>query len=128
MIITPERLASSNTEAAHQTALFCWAALAKKDRPELEWLFHVPNGGARSKATAGQLKAQGVKSGVPDLFLPIPRSVYHGCFIEQKVYPNTPSDNQWKWLKFLEDQGYYVQVSYDWEKSKEILLTYLDLP
>ncbi|KKK91125.1 hypothetical protein LCGC14_2716110 [marine sediment metagenome] len=31
--------------------------------------FHVPNGEKRSKATAGKLKAMGVKPGVPDIFI-----------------------------------------------------------
>ena len=30
-------------------------------------IFAIPNGGARSPATAGRLKAEGVSSGVPDL-------------------------------------------------------------
>ena len=34
------------------------------------WMFwHTPNGGARSKAEAGMLKATGVKAGIPDLFV-----------------------------------------------------------
>lgn len=34
------------------------------------WLFyHVPNGGARSKAEAGAFKAMGVKAGMPDLIV-----------------------------------------------------------
>ena len=38
------------------------------------WLcFHVPNGGGRSKAEAGILKAMGVLAGMPDLFVMGPR-------------------------------------------------------
>lgn len=40
---------------------------ARLPRP---WLvFHVPNGGGRSKAEAGILKAMGVLAGMPDLLL-----------------------------------------------------------
>ena len=43
------------------------------------WLvFHVPNGGARSKAEAGIFKAMGVLAGVPDLFLIGPRVAFVG--------------------------------------------------
>ena len=31
-------------------------------------IFAIPNGGQRHKAVAAKLKAEGVKSGVPDLF------------------------------------------------------------
>lgn len=38
------------------------------------WIvFHVPNGGGRSKAEAGILKAMGVLAGMPDLFVMGPR-------------------------------------------------------
>lgn len=40
--------------------------------PELRWLHAIPNGGYRDKATAGKLKAEGVKRGVSDMFLPLP--------------------------------------------------------
>lgn len=40
--------------------------------PELRWLHAIPNGGYRDKATAGKLKAEGVKRGVSDIFLPLP--------------------------------------------------------
>lgn len=34
------------------------------------WVFwHTPNGGGRSKAEGGVLKALGVKAGIPDLFV-----------------------------------------------------------
>jgi hypothetical protein len=33
-------------------------------------IFAIPNGGFRSRATAGRLKAEGVSPGVPDLFVP----------------------------------------------------------
>ncbi len=42
------------------------------------WLvFHVPNGGARSKAEAGAFKAMGVLAGMPDLFVVGPRWMPH---------------------------------------------------
>lgn len=40
--------------------------------PELRWLHAIPNGGQRDKITAGKLKAEGVKKGVLDVFLPLP--------------------------------------------------------
>lgn len=33
-------------------------------------IFAIPNGGARSRATAGRLKVEGVVPGIPDLFCP----------------------------------------------------------
>lgn len=52
-------------EALHRACVaYLRAALPKP------WIcFHVPNGGGRSKAEAGILKAMGVLAGVPDLFV-----------------------------------------------------------
>ena len=35
-------------------------------------------------ATGGRLRAEGLKSGVPDLCLPAARAGYHGLYIEMK--------------------------------------------
>lgn len=55
---------------------------------ELALLHHIPNGGARSKATAGRLKAEGVKAGIPDICLPVPKNGYGALYIELKVPEN----------------------------------------
>ena len=72
-------------EGAEQATLMDWAALMAGRWPELQLLFHVPNGGARGKAEAARMKRQGVKAGVPDLMLPVARGGYHGLFLEMKA-------------------------------------------
>lgn len=67
-------------EAAEQAAFFEWAAHLKT----LKWAFAIPNGGSRHKAEAMHLKKQGVKRGVSDIFIPVPRNGLHGLFIEMK--------------------------------------------
>lgn len=76
-------------------------------------VFHVPNGGARHKATAARMKRLGVKSGVPDLMVPLAKGEYHGLFIEMKRRSFTPSqlsDSQVEWIKRLKDNGYAAFV------------------
>jgi hypothetical protein len=126
---TPEQLAAPGTEAAHQTALFAWCALpeVQRDYPELKLLFHIPNGGTRNKVEAGKLKAQGVKSGVLDLFLPVPRSMFAGLFIELKVGSNKLSENQQKWITELRLQHYDVGIHYGWIEASQHLRDYLAL-
>ena len=43
--------------------------------PCLKWLHHIPNGGLRNRVVAGKLKAEGVRAGVSDYFLPWPMLV-----------------------------------------------------
>ena len=76
-------------ESGHQEALFSWAAYRTGLMPELQYMYHVPNGGKRDAATAVALKRQGVKAGVPDIMLPAARAGYHGLYIELKAGKNT---------------------------------------
>jgi hypothetical protein len=52
--------------------------------PIARLMFHIPNGGSRHLYEAVNLKAQGVKAGIPDYFLPYPSKDKHGMFIELK--------------------------------------------
>ena len=71
-------------EANEQIKLFRWASFATAKYPCLTLLHHIPNGGSRNQLEARNLKLQGVKSGVPDICLPVPRGKYHGLYIEMK--------------------------------------------
>jgi hypothetical protein len=128
MAPTPEQLASAGTEAAHQTALFCWAALPEQQTkyPELKLMFHIPNGGTRNKVEAGHLKAQGVKAGVPDIFLPVPTPWCAGLFIEMKVKLNKTSKQQDDYIDELRAQRYDTQVCYSWIEAKNYIVGYLE--
>lgn len=65
-------------------------------------IFAIPNGGVRSLATAGRLKAEGVTKGVPDLFIPAWR-----LWIEMKrIKGGILSAEQKDWMKYLESVGY----------------------
>ncbi len=115
----------SAKEAQEQAWLFQWAMWSVQKFPELSLLYHVPNGGKRDKKEAVSLKRQGVKAGVPDLFLPVARDGYFGLYIELKVGRNKTTDIQKKWIKDLIEQGYMVEVCYGWQEAKEILEKYL---
>ena len=111
--MNPHQLAKSDSEAAHQTALFAWASVAylhgftlanmwskgenvaveettKPKVPELKWLHHIPNGGSRGndvrsqQIRGAQIKEQGVRSGVSDISLPVRRGKCSGLYIEMK--------------------------------------------
>lgn len=116
------------TEAQEQTMLFRWAEMAKGKHPELALLYHIANGGSRNVIEARHLKEQGVKPGVPDICLPVPRGPYHALYIEMKRKKGgRVSDEQRGWLKALDRMGNMTAVCYGMDEARQIILSYLEL-
>ena len=98
------------TEHLEQCAVIEWCELQRMVYPHVDRIFAIPNGGHRHKAVAAKMKREGVKAGVPDLFLPFPCGGYRGLFIEMKYGKNKPTDSQKDWIDFLARQGYCTAV------------------
>ncbi len=114
-------------EDVEQGYLFQWAARQECILPELWLLHHIPNEGKRSLAAGAKQKRQGLKAGVPDLCLPVPKGHFHGLYIELKVNKNKTTDDQDKWLKRLGEQGYCTHICYGWEEAAKVIENYLKL-
>lgn len=123
--------------------------------PWLKWVHHIPNGGARgdsndgteagktqSRKTAqirgGKLKAEGVKDGVHDVFVPIPVIVgiiqYHGFYIEFKKPSERPktenskggmSNSQLEFKHHCKQFNYATVTVYDWQEAVFYYKNYL---
>lgn len=115
------------TENQEQAALMEWAELASGAHPELRLLHAVPNGGQRDGRTAAVLQRTGVKSGVPDLCLPVARGGFHGLYIELKrLKGGVLSINQKTWLSLLAKEGYKAVMCKGWLEAQETILNYLE--
>ncbi len=68
-------------------------------------IFHIPNGGLRSKSEAARMKSEGVRAGVPDLCIPVARGSYHSLYIELKAEGGKPTEKQVEWIHLLRAQG-----------------------
>ena len=114
------------TESEEQQALFQWAQYQRGAYPEIDLLYHIPNGGRRSKAEAGRFKAEGVKSGVPDVCLPVARGGFYGLYIEMKRQKgSSTSEAQKEWIAGLRAQGYFAVVCKGWSEAAEVITNYL---
>ncbi|MBD5536879.1 MAG: VRR-NUC domain-containing protein [Lachnospiraceae bacterium] len=112
-------------EDTEQMGVIDWANWNAGRFPELQLLFHVPNGGKRNVAEAARLKAMGVKAGVPDLCLPVPMNGFAGLYIEMKYGKNRTTKEQEKWIEALRQQGYKVVVCYGGVAATKELESYL---
>jgi len=122
----PKNPAPVATEHEEQVALFQWAAIQGQSIPALKLLFAVPNGGQRHPAVAVKMKHEGVKPGVPDMFLPIARGGRHGLFIELKrAKGGTLSAAQLAWINALRGEGYEAICCRGWQEASSAILAYL---
>lgn len=115
------------SEETEQIEFMQWAKLHEDQYPELRWMFHVPNGGRRSRWEAIAFKQMGVKSGVSDLIMLVPRGKYNGLIIEMKFGSNGLSEEQKAFLHFQLNNGYCCVVCYSSAVAKELVRTYLSL-
>lgn len=108
-------------ENEEQSLLFQWAEW----HPLLSGMFHIPNGEKRDAVTGARLKRMGVKAGIPDIFLPIPKGQWHGLFIEMKTDKGRVSENQKTMIEHLRNNGYRVEVCRGFLKAKEVIEEYM---
>lgn len=155
--------AKTHSEHAGQVALFMWSNMARNfgvkaaddtksylmqgyaktflnegDRlPQLKWLHAISNHGAGFGRAA-----EGVKAGVADLFLPVPRpkpyfdetgDFYHGLYIELKRQDSAgkkagkPSEKQLEFQADMRQAGYCHEIVYGWEAARDVILKYLGI-
>lgn len=111
------------TEHQEQVAVIQWFRLQHKQYAN--YLFAIPNGGVRHIGTAVKLKREGVISGVPDLFLMIPKAGWHGLWIEMKIKGGKVSDSQKEFMGAATLIGYQAVVCYGFESAKDAINNYL---
>lgn len=108
-------------EAKEQEKLFNVCRYIK----ECEFMFHVPNGGSRNLLEAVNLKKQGVKPGVSDVILLLPKGKYHYLCIEIKCGKNKPTKEQKKFIEYVNSVGGCAVVCYGCNDAINVIKKYL---
>ena len=149
----PEQLAASHTEHAEQRAFIAYIAKATlygfvgaddqrcysdKDYadewyaafaiPALKWVHAIPNGGERNIAVASRLKAEGVKSGVADVFVPVAVQPWHGLYLEfKKRKGGRVRDSQSDFSRDIERVNCYKYfLVREWREGVELVKRYFN--
>lgn len=87
------------------------------DKAEIMF-FAVPNGGKRDRKTAEDLRKEGLRPGVSDLILLLPK---RAVFVEVKVPGNYQSPKQKTFQKVVELLGFEYHVWKSQEEAKEFI-------
>lgn len=118
------------SEDQHQINVIKWTQQpAVRERwPELKLLYHIPNERKCDPRQGKKLRLMGVRRGVPDLHLPVPRGRYHGLYIEMKTESGSMTEDQKWWMKELKGQGNAYALCHGWEVATRILEWYMTLP
>ena len=115
-------------ESAEQIAFFNWAR-GNISEKLFGLLFSIPNGARTSMSTAKRLKAEGLKSGVPDIFFACPLKGYAGLFIEMKNQKGGQiSPEQKAMIERLRQEEFRVEVCNGNLAAQKVLLDYLSKP
>lgn len=152
--MTPEQLLGK-TEHSHQRALFAWSQMAQRygfvwaaqpecyelnardklavscgqsyEIPELAWLHAVHNQGHGDAVHGAKAKAEGVRSGISDIFLPVVTENYAGLYIELKVGSNrvVKGSDQEKFLAYANAEGYAATEAIGYHEARNYIVSYL---
>lgn len=113
-----------NEEARIQTEFFKQVSLFFPTLPD-RLLFAVPNGGSRHKIEAANMKRQGVKRGVADVILQIPKKGYASLCLEFKTPTGRQSDEQKEYQRQVELAGNKYIVVRSVEQAIRAITEYL---
>lgn len=110
------------TEHEEQKKVIEWC----DKHPIAKHIFSIPNGSHKSPAMAAKFKREGLRSGVPDLFLPVALGGFHGLFIEMKRRQGSKvSVEQFAWGKVLNEQQYCWMHCYGADDAIRVIESYL---
>ena len=127
-------------EDKEQMAVIEWAGWQPLHNASIskigDYLIAIPNAGKRSAKHGKREKLMGLKPGVSDLFLAVPRNGKHGLWIEMKKRRESfrgmaeaasaviPTQRQW--LDRMERVDYATAVAYGSAEAIEMIKVYLD--
>ena len=114
------------SETQEQSAVIEWWRLAcrKYGVPEMA-LLHIANEGTGSAARGRLQKRQGVRAGVSDLFLSVPRGGRGGLWIEMKRKGGRVRPEQKEFLSNMQALGYDGAVCHGADEARDVITAYM---
>ena len=117
----------SDPEGQEQREFFHLVRSLEPTYPQLKMVRSDQAGLRTHPAQAQKAKAAGMRSGFPDIDVPIESRGFSGLHIELKAGNNKPTDNQRWWMDRLEEQGRKCVVCYSAREAWEWVSWYLNI-
>ena len=109
------------SESSIQKAVMEWVRLD----PILRMcIIHIPNEGKRTSRYGKSLKEMGMRPGVADLFIAMPRKGYNGAWIELKSKNGVLSNTQMEFLDDMRNQNYFTTTSHSIDEAIALIRWY----
>ena len=124
--VKPKRPAPPTEDHEQQRLILWW----EHKYPLLaDLLIHIANQRKTSRYQGALLKRMGVRSGMMDLLLAIPRGSHGALFVELKrMGSGVLSYNQMDMIGKIRKQGYMVEVCYGFDQAVQVIEKYMALP
>ena len=71
------------------------------------------------------MRREGLRKGVVDICLPIPRGGFHGLYVECKIHPNVLTVDQSAFLQAMAIVGHYTSVWWTFDQAINELHRYV---
>lgn len=111
-------------EALDQIRLFCWIRTREDLHP---FAYSIPNDRKASRIMGQILKYMGLKPGVSDICLSIPKGPFHGMYIELKFGKNKATQHQLDFIENMRSKGYHALFCVGYEAAKTAIEEYMGL-
>ena len=102
--------------------------LVDKNKKETQYsvIFHCPNGGQRNVREGAKFKRMGVKSGIPDLIVPINNGKHNQLWIEIKQGKGSQEDNQQEWERVCPILNIRYEICRTKNEIVDLVLDYME--
>lgn len=114
------------SELTEQIRVMQWCKSMEAYDKDYSLIYHVPNEGNRNRKTGSNLVKAGLKKGVPDICVAVPKMGMHGLYIElKKDKQSKVSKEQIEWIKKLSHQKYIATVCYGADEAINLIAAYM---
>lgn len=107
-----------------QKSLIDYVRTVPKHKNHAHLILHIANEGKRTSSYGKLLKTLGMRPGVADIFIAMPRNGYHGAWIELKSAKGKLSASQMLFLNDMFEQGYFTATAYSIDDAMKIVDEY----